>query len=363
MNISSFNITDVGYHYIGLRVLSAMPEAPREEQNATISRSVLKYARDRALRLMLPEPKSTYDTVGEKVCQELAHFEFADAKKGRGYELTPAGMETLGLLNDKNFVELRRTMALVHLKTYANLQAVVHVHIGQNGILNPSVEATRTIDTAYVATLLRPTFGTAAESEAEAFLQQVEEYSPKQIEDALRDRVLKKLVPQHSIGVPLFRSMTDRLVSLRLLNAMKVAHDKAEFHRTYSPCVEEPPIRNWHHRVTTPLSAGGVSYTIYLSEPDFQDEETQLSLVDGLDEAYAALPEQAGYFDLPDVRDFVCDKLLIPEAAFDEGIIALLEKPRPPVTLGLTYDRITGRRKPLVRVGESTQIYNLIRRA
>jgi hypothetical protein len=120
VNISSFNITDVGYHYIGLRVLAAMPEASKEEQTAMISRSVLKYARDRALRLMLPEPKGTYDTVGEKVCQELGHFEFADAKKGRGYELTTAGIETLGLLNEKNFFEIRRRMALVHLRTYGN---------------------------------------------------------------------------------------------------------------------------------------------------------------------------------------------------------------------------------------------------
>jgi hypothetical protein len=91
-------------------------------------------------------------------------------------------------------------------------------------------------------------------------------------------------------------------------------------------------------------------------------EDPQI-LMNTLDEAYSTLPEQAGYFDLPDVRDFVCDKLLVPEAAFDEGVIALLEEPKPPVTLGLTYERITGRRKPLVRVGESTQIYNLIRRA
>ena len=96
MNISSFNVTDVGYHYIGLRVLVAMPEASKEEQTGTISRNVLKYARDRALRLMLPEPKGTYDTVGEKVCQELGHFEFADAKKGRGYELTTSGIKLLG---------------------------------------------------------------------------------------------------------------------------------------------------------------------------------------------------------------------------------------------------------------------------
>jgi hypothetical protein len=362
VNISSFNITDVGYHYIGLRVLAAMPEASREEQNATVSRSVLKYARDKALRLMLPEPKSTYESVGEKICQELAHFEFAEATKGRGYELTIAGMETLALLNEKDYLELRRRMALVHLMTYANLQTVVHVHITQKGILSPLVEATKTIDTSYVAGLLRPTFGSSSESEAEGFLEQIKERSPKKIEDALRERVLKKLIPQHSLSVALFRSMCDRLVSLRLLNAMKVSCENGEFNRTYSPCVEEPPTRKWHHRVMTSLSTGG-SYTIYLSEPSFEDEVIQQSLLTSLDMAFSALKEQAGYFDLPDVRDFVCESLSIPEGAFDEGIIVLLGKPTPPITLGLTYERITGRRKPLVRVGESTQIYNLIRRA
>ena len=38
----------------------------------------------------------------------------------------------------------------------------------------------------------------------------------------------------------------------------------------------------------------------------------------------------------------------------------MLEKAISPITLGLTYERISGRRKPLVRVGESTQIYNRI---
>jgi hypothetical protein len=257
VNISSFNVTDVGYHYIGLRVLAAMPEASKEEQTATISRSVLKYARDRALRLMLPEPKGTYETVGEKVCQELGHFEFADAKKGRGYELTAAGIETLGLLNEKNFFEIRRRMALIHLKTYGNLQAVVHCHIAQNGILRPSVETSRVIDTAYVATLLRPTFGVTAESEAQEFLEQMKGRSPKKIEDALRERVVKKSISQYSIGEPLFRAMADRLVSLRLLNGMRLSSDAVEFYRTYSPCVEETPTRRWHHSVTTALSMGG----------------------------------------------------------------------------------------------------------
>lgn len=362
MNISSFNVTDVGYHYIGLRVIAAMPTTTREEQSTTISRSVLKYARDRALRLMLPEPRGSYETVGDKVCQELAHFGFAEGAKGRGYQLTSEGTQILELLKSKSYRELRRKMALVHLQTYANLRAVVHAHIANREILSPAVEAGRQMDAAYIATLLRPSFGSAAEEKASAFCQSIKDRTPKQIEDALRDLVLGKLIPQHSIGLPLFRSMTDRLVSLRLLNSTKASRDEVEFLRTYSPCVEDKPIRKWHQPATVSLD-GGRMYTICLSEPDFHDEEMQQLLLAALEEAFRELPAQAGYFDLPDARDLVCDKLSIPEATFDDGVIALLEKPAPPITLGLTYERITGRRKPLVRTGESVQIYNLIRRA
>ena len=60
MKISSYNITDVGYHYIGLRVLGGLPTtARRGDQISTISQSIQKYAHDKALRLMLPEPKGT----------------------------------------------------------------------------------------------------------------------------------------------------------------------------------------------------------------------------------------------------------------------------------------------------------------
>ena len=339
-----------------------MPEADRDEQTATIARSVSKYARDKALRLMLPEPKSTYDTVGEKVCLELGHFEFAEATKGRGYTLTETGTAVLELLNDRKHVELRRAMALVHLLTYANLQAVVHAHIEYKGIFSPVVEASRTIDADYIAGLIEPAFGSTAKVEAEQFLETHKGRTPKQTEDALREVVLKRLIPQYSIGVPLFRAMCDRLVSLRLLNAMKVSRYAGEFSRTYSPCVEGPPTRKWHHRISTALSSGG-TYTIYLSEPSLEDEPTQQSFLAALDQAFAALREQAGYFDLPEVRDHVCDSLLIPEAAFDEGVLVLLDKKASPITLGLTYERITSRRKPLVRARESTQIFNLIRRA
>ena len=150
--------------------------------------------------------------------------------------------------------------------------------------MSPAVETAKTIDTPYLAALLRPIFGTAAEAEAETFLERMKERSPKQIEDALRERVLEKLITQHSIGVPLFRAMTDRLVSLRLLNATRSSCDRAEFHRTYSPCAEGPPTRKWHNRQTTSLSSGG-NYTIYLSEPDFADDETRQALRASLDEA------------------------------------------------------------------------------
>ena len=51
MNITSYNITDVSYHYIGLRVLKGMGgKSERGHQTVAISRSVLKYVSDKALR-------------------------------------------------------------------------------------------------------------------------------------------------------------------------------------------------------------------------------------------------------------------------------------------------------------------------
>jgi hypothetical protein len=365
LNISSFNITDVGYHYIGLRVLAAMKDASREEQTGIIARNVLKYTRDKALRLMLPEPKSSYETIGDKIYQELTHFSFVEIVKGR-VGLTQEGNEILTLLNEKKHIQLRRKMALVHLKTYSNLQAVVHTHILHKEILSPIVPTKKTdaeLDVTYISNLLKPTFGAIeAKNKAENFVERhVKDRTGKQIEDALRDFVLKELIRQYTMGVPLFRSMCDRLVSLRLLNTMKTYSDDCEFSRTYSPCVENTPNRPWHQKANVILSTGE-NYTIYLSEPNMDDEEIQRICLSSIDEALSSLKEQAGYFDLPDVRDFVCDKMLIPEAAFDEGVLALLDKKTPPITLGLTYERITGRRKPLVRTRESTQIFNLIRR-
>ncbi|WZO97347.1 hypothetical protein EP7_004377 [Isosphaeraceae bacterium EP7] len=360
MKITSFNVTDVGYHYIGLRVVAAMPTATREEQTQTISRSVLKFSRDKAIRLMLPEPKSNYESLGDKICQELAHFNFADPVRNKGYTLTDEGSRVLALLENKEFVELRRTMAAVHLRTYSNLFAVVHSHIALGGLLSPIVETGRQGDVQYIEGLLTPSFDGAAKTEAAQLLQQIDRDSPKALENALRERILDKAVP--GLKLPIFRAMGDRLISLRLLNIMRVTNESGEFSKSYSPCTEGADNRRWHNSMEVTIPNYG-HYTIYLSEPDMADRTTRGEFLAGVMTAFDALKSQAGYYDLPDVRDLVCQNLLIPEAAFDEGINALLDMKQPPVTLGLTYDRITGRRKPLVRARENTQIFNLITRA
>jgi len=229
MRITSFNITDVGYHYIGLRVLAAMPMASRDVQVQTISRNVLKYARDRALRLMLPEPKSNYETVGEKICQELAHFSFADGTRNKGYELTDSGRHALTLLDEKRHTELRRLMVSVHLETYTNLHAVVHTHIACGEILSPVVEASRAQDPKYIAELLTPAFGDDAMEVATRVMEATTGQSSKTIEDTMREWILEKLIPGTKLGVSLFRAMGDRLVSLRLLNIRKATTEQGEF--------------------------------------------------------------------------------------------------------------------------------------
>lgn len=358
MKISSYNITDVGYHYIGLRVL-AIPATNRDEQLQAIARGVLKYASDRALRLMLPEPKGTFSSVGEKVCQELVHFHFARVEKNV-YELTKSGRETLGLLNGRRFGDLRRAMIYAHLATYDNLRAVVQRHIEVGSVWRGVIEVEQLSNPDYLERLLKPTFGQKA-AEKSAEVKAHGPLTPKQTEDKINQSVINEIFTQYVYSVPLFRALCDRLASLRLLNIMRATVDGCAFARSYSPCVLTDPPRRWYRELDIPLS-GFSNYKILLCEPDMSDKETLDALLDGIEEAFANLKSEAGYYDLPDVRDYVCALLRIPEAAFDEGVNSLLDHTLPPLSAGLRYEGLSARRKPLLRTGVTGQIHNLIRR-
>lgn len=358
MKISSYNIADVSFHYVGLRVL-ANPATNRDEQLQAIARGVLKYASDRALRLMLPEPKGNFSTVGEKVCQELVHFQFARVQNGV-YELLESGKETLRLLNDRRFVELRRAMICAHLATYDNLRAIVQRHIEVGSVWRCTVEVEQLVKPGYLERLLKPTFGDRAAQKA-AQIKAHGSLTPKQTEDVINQSVISEVFTEYVYGVPLFRALCDRLVSLRLLNLKRATADGCDFTTSYSPCVLTDPPRRWYRELDIPLSPFS-SYKILLCEPDMNDRETLNEVLAGIEEAFANLKSEAGYYDLPDVRDYVCEHLRIPEAAFDEGVNGLLDQTPPPLSPGLRYEGISARRKPLVRTKATGQIHNLIRR-
>ncbi|HEY4415012.1 MAG TPA: hypothetical protein VGO57_04900 [Verrucomicrobiae bacterium] len=361
MKISSYNITDVGYHYIGLRVLSNS-ELSRDEQLQAIARGVLKYASDRALRLLLPEPKGNFSTVGEKVCQELVHFNFAVVEKG-GYELTEAGKEVLGLLNDRRFLELRRAMTRAHLATYDNLRAVVQQHMELGNVWRCTIEVEQMSKPDYIERLLKPTFGEKAFEKA-AEIKTQGTLSPKQTEDLINESIISEVFKayEYEYSVPLFRALCDRLMSLRLLNTMRAKAAECDFLKSYSPCVLGDPSRHWYKELDIRLSSHS-TFKIFLCEPNMSDAETLNTLLGAINEAFTNLKSEAGYYDLPDVRDFVCERLKIPELAFDEGVNSLLDQTVPPLSPGLRYERISARRKPLVRTKATGQIHNLIRRS
>lgn len=358
MKISSYNITDVGYHYIGLRVL-ANPASSRDEQLQAIARGVLKYASDRALRLMLPEPKGNFATVGEKVYQELVHFQFASVEKGI-YELTDSGKETLALLNERRFSELRRAMIYAHLATYDNLRAVVEKHIEAGSVWRCTIEVDQLSKPDYVERLLKPTFGVKAAETAEQ-IKGHGQMTPKETEDAVNQSVINKIFTDYAYSVPLFRALCDRLATLRLLNIRRATADNCDFAKSYSPCVLKETPRDWYRELDIPLSPFS-TYKIWLSEPDMNSVETLGTLLTAMDRAFAVLRSEAGYYDLPAVRDHVCEDLKIPEAAFDEGVNNLLDQSPSPLSPGLRYEGISARRKPLVRTKATSQIHNLIRR-
>lgn len=361
MKITSYNITDVGYLYIGLRILAGLPQkVGREEQMKTISRSILKYVSDKALRLMLPEPKGTFGTVGEKVCHELVHLQLARSVQG-AFEITDAGREVLELLDQKKHLKLRRLIASIHLQTYDNLRSIVQRHLEVGYIWLPIVETSQLSSENYLVRLLKPIFEESAAAIASELLNNIDSLSPKKIENALHERILRQVFCNETFSVPLFRAISDRLVSLRLLNIMKYNIENSEFAKSYSPCVATSPPHNWYIHLNIPLPSGEL-YSLYFCEPNMVDQQVQEILLKTVNEAFLILSQNAGYYDLPDVRDFVCDQLKIPEAAFDEGINCLLDLQPSPLTVGLHYEGISARRKPLTRTRETTQIYNLIRR-
>ena len=355
MNTTGF-ITDVSYHYIGLRVLAGLPaDAKRGQQVEAVARSVLKFATDRALRLMLREPRTTFSSVSEKICGELVDFQFVSAERGRPYQLTADGCNALALLESRQYADLRRLMTCVHLQTYDNLRAVVKTHVDGDPVWSPIVAASRIGETDYLRRLLEPTFGAGAAvaKSVETDLPQ----SPKKVEDALRAKVLRQVMPAQKMNVALFRNVCDRLVSLRLLNKSRIVK---EFEKTYSPCTVAKSTQSWYAPLQVPL-ADGSTYQIHLCEPDLANHDHQDVLLTAVDQAFAALPTEGGYYHIPDLRDWVCEHLLIPEAAFDDGINRLLDRQPAPLSVGLQYDLIAGHR-PLVRTRQATQIHNLIRR-
>ncbi len=327
----------------------------RRHQAEAISRGVRKVVNDRALRMMLPEPRGTFETVGEKVCQELVQLRLAHSDRV-GYELTEVGREAISLLASRKYVELRRLMTAAHLQTYDNLRTVLQTHFEVGFIWRPIVESMRLGQEGYIEGLLEPTFGKDAVTEATALNGDITE-SPKRIENTLHARVLERVIPSPRIGVPLFRAMCDRLVSLRLLNIQRAKYRDYEFMKSYSPCVSGSPTRPWHMPTEIQLSSG--SYVIYLCEPNMSDTSQRDVLLKELDQVLATLTLEGGYYDIPEVRDLVCERLKIPEASFDDGINRLLDMSPPVLSVGLRYERISGRRKPLVRNG---QIHNLMRR-
>ena len=360
MNITSYNVTDVGYHYIGLRVLNGLSaHAIREEQTGTIARNVRKYVIDKALRLMLPEPRGTFETAGAKICQELVHLKFAKSVS-RAYTLTNEGKKALALLDGRKHKELRHVMAKAHLRTYDNLRLVVKKHLDSEAVWRPVVNAENWSNIDYIACLLTPTFDKEAKAQAGQVLSTLNGSSPKKLEDALCLLVLRKIAPEMRLGVPMFRAMCDRLVSLRLLNQMRTYKGGGEFLKTYSPCVSVNPPNDWYTPLDVCLTTGE-PFPIFVCEPDLDKRDTQERLLEAVCKSFELLASTAGYYDIPEVRDTVSESLKIPEAAFDEGLNRILDMRPSPLTVGLGYEGTTGRRKPLVRNRGSIQIYNLIR--
>ena len=365
MNITSYNITDVTYHYIGLRVLDGMPPtSKRTEQIEAVAGNVLKFVSDRNQRLMVAAPGTNYQGTAKKICTELEQFHFVKSKgksAGGRYALTESGRHILDLLAEQNAVDLRRLMARTHLRTYDNLRTVVESHITAGPVWRPiEVKAEHIGQAGYLETLLAPALGGDAASAAATIRAEHGDQSPSKIRDALHGKIIEKFLPNQRMGVANFRGICARLATLRLLNLRRATVKGCEFYKTYSPCVVDDPPRHWYTPLEVPLP-DGETYRLLFCEPDMAESGNQNILLDAIDNSMLELTPIAGYHDIPDLRDTVCENLRIPEAAFDDGLNRLLDRTSSPLSVGFHYEKISANRKPLVR-RQTDQLHNLIRR-
>ncbi len=365
MNISSYNITDVSYHYLGLRVLDGMPRTTtRTEQVEAVAKNIHKFVSDRNRRLMVAAPGTSFRGTGEKVCQELAHFRFVKAQgksEGNRYCLTKSGRYVVDLLAAQNGGELQRLMAQAHLQTYENLRCVVQNHIIAGPVWRPvDVKKEQLWKDSYLQNLLEPTFGSEAGAIAAKIRDEYGEETPSKIRDALHSKAIEKLLPHQRMGVANFRGLCARLATLRLLNLRRASMNRCDFYKTYSPCVVDTPPYHWYTPLDVPLP-DGETYRLLFCQPDMTDQANQDTLLDAIDNALTTLIPISGYYDIPDMRDAVCEALLIPEAAFDDGLNRLLDRAPSPLSVGFHYEKISANRKPLIR-HQTNQLHNLIRR-
>ena len=303
MNINSYNITDVTYHYIGLRVLDGMPPtSKRTEQIKAIASNVLKFVSDRNQRLMVAAPGTTYQGTAKKICTELEQFRFVKSQgksAGGRYDLTESGRHILNLMAKQNAVDLRRLMARTHLETYDNLRVVVRNHIADGPVWRPIEVKTEHIGKAgYLETLLAPTFGSDAASVAASIHAEHGEQSPSKIRDALHAKVIRQFLPDLRMGVANFRGMCTRLTTLRLLNLRRATVKGCEFYKTYSPCVAGTGPHDWYLPLEVPLS-NGKPFRILFCEPDMAEQDNQNILLGAIEKAMLELPPVAGYHDIP----------------------------------------------------------------
>jgi len=98
--------------------------------------------------------------------------------------------------------------------------------------------------------------------------------------------------------------MTDRLVSLRLLNVTRDEEDGCEWAKSYTPCVGGEPVKPWHKALEIQPNHD-VAQVIYLSEPLMTDPAMQSQLLRAMEEGYGSLPAAAGYYDLPELTRFI----------------------------------------------------------
>jgi hypothetical protein len=384
-SISSFNINDVALYYHALRALSDEPREPAAAAEHVRERLVAYLERRRAV-LSLPPLRTEMTSIGKKAISELRSMGLCALEDGKVQLLEP-GRDVVSQLVSGNAKLARRAVLGQMIETFDNVYGLVctlsasggkplHLPAPRSSVSSEESDdatpgtADGTLDLqafcdAWRAWCLENQRPDLLPDDLLARAQELHERSTdrdvgQRIKNAVQPLVLEKATGGVVSKVAIFRTIRDRLETAGAVNSrVRLLEGSTIGLETAYSCLHIGAVPPGNPSAFIRLAVPRSPAPIFVHEP----EPTALAdqLLEELGFASRSLVARAGYYRIYELRDRVCERLLLSQGVFDATFLHVYSSRPQAFSLGVDYETITAKRLPVeIRQNGRSDQFNLV---